>query len=191
MQKLSRDFYLQDTIEVAKGALGKIVVRRTNDGILSGRIVETEAYLCNDPACHAHRGMTKRNQVMFGEPGHAYVYFTYGMHFCLNFVAQPHGTAEAVLIRALQPLGGIEIMRQNRYKHRDLDLCSGPGKLTQAMQIDSAMNGEDLLGDTLYVIDDGADVGEIIARPRIGLRVAVDKPWRFYPAAYKTWVSKQ
>ncbi len=188
--KLSRDFYLQDTIEAAREALGKIVVHRTEEGIIGGRIVETEAYLRDDPACHASRGMTKRNAVMFGDPGCAYVYFTYGFHHCLNFVTQPFGIGEAVLIRALQPLEGIDLMKRNRRAESDADLCSGPGKLTQAMNIDAALNGEDLLGDRLYVIDDGLDAGEIIARPRIGIKVAVDEPWRFYPAEYRKWVSR-
>lgn len=190
MKKLDRDFYLQDTIQAARAVLGKIVVHVTVEGIISGRIVETEAYLRNDPACHASRGMTKRNQVMFGEPAHAYVYFTYGFHYCLNFVTQPLGVPEAILIRALEPLDGIEIMKRNRNKDRIEDLCSGPGKLTQAMGIGIELNGESLLGDRLYVVDDYADVGEIIARPRIGIKEAVHEPWRFYPLDTKRWVSK-
>ena len=188
--KLTRDFYLQDTVQAAKALLGKVLVHKTAEAVLSGRIVEAEAYLCDDPACHASRGMTNRNQAMFGEPGRAYVYFTYGFHHCLNFVTQPAGVAEAVLIRALQPLEGVEIMKRIRAKTRETDLCSGPGKITQALMIDSSLNGEDLLSDRLYVLDDCADVGEIIARPRIGIKQATDKPWRFYPARYGRWVSK-
>lgn len=189
MKKLEREFYLQDTVEAAKALLGKVLVHNTENGILSGRIVETEAYLHNDPACHASRGMTKRNRIMFGEPGHAYVYFTYGFHYCVNFVTQPWGMPEAVLIRALEPLQGIEIMKQNRNKEKLKDLCSGPGKLTQAMMIDLALNGEDLLSDRLYVLDEGFDVGEIAAVPRIGIKEATDKLWRFYPIRCKEWVS--
>jgi DNA-3-methyladenine glycosylase len=188
--KLPRDFYLHETIQVARACLGKILVHETDEGILSGQIVETEAYLHDDPACHASRGMTKRNEMMFGEPGHAYVYFTYGFHYCVNLVTQPKGTPEAVLIRALQPIDGIEIMMANRNKDQLHDLCSGPGKLTQAMGIGPELNGADLLGGSLYVLDDDEDVGEIIAKPRIGIKQAVREPWRFYPAECREWVSK-
>lgn len=191
MHKLGLEFYLQNTVEAAKTALGRILVHSTPEGIVSGRIVETEAYLRDDPACHANRGMTRRNAVMFGEPGRAYVYFTYGFHYCLNFVTQPEGIAEAILIRALEPLEGIDQMRHNRGRNSLRDLCSGPGKLTQAMGIDISLNGEDLLGDRLYVLDDGTDVGELTARPRIGIKEATDVLWRFYPAAYSDWVSKR
>ena len=188
---LEREFYLRDTVEAARDALGKVLVHETPDGIISGRIVETEAYLRDDPACHACRGMTNRNRVMFGEPGHAYVYFTYGFHYCLNFVTQPNGTAEAILIRALEPLEGIKLMRRNRRRDRLEDLCSGPGKLCQALGIDMSLNGEDLLGDRLYVLDDNTDAGEIIVRPRIGIRQAADNPWRFYPARALRWISRR
>ncbi len=190
LEKLNHEFYLLDTIEAAKACLGKILVHRLPEGILSGRIVETEAYLFDDPACHASRGMTNRNRVMFGDPGHAYVYFTYGFHYCLNFVTRPRGIAEAILIRALEPLEGIDLMKYNRNKTREHDLCSGPGKLTQALGIGPELNEEDLLGDRLYVLDDGADAGEIVARPRVGIKVAAEELWRFYPADYKEWVSK-
>ena len=190
LSKLPREFYLQETVHVARACLGKILVHKTDEGIISGRIVETEAYLCDDPACHASRGMTKRNAMMFGEPGHAYVYFTYGFHYCMNLVTRAEGVGEAVLLRALEPLEGIELMKRNRGKDDPHDLCSGPGKLTKALGIDSILNGEDLLKDKLYVIDDGTDVGEVICRPRIGIKVAIHEPWRFYPVDYKEWVSK-
>ncbi|MCX6343626.1 MAG: DNA-3-methyladenine glycosylase [Armatimonadetes bacterium] len=190
MNKLDSDFYVQNTVEVARAALGKIVVH-VNDGVVtSGRIIETEAYLHDDPACHASRGMTKRNEIMFGEPGRAYVYFTYGFHYCLNFVTQPKGIGEAILIRALEPIDGIDVMMQNRNKERLEDLCSGPGKLTQAMGIAKELNGECLADGRLYVIDDGLDIGEIIIRPRIGIKEAIDEPWRFYLERYRRWVSK-
>lgn len=190
MKKIGRDFYLNDTLVAAREVLGKLIVHVSSAGIVSGRIVETEAYLHDDPACHASRGKTRRNQVMFGEPGRAYVYFTYGFHYCLNFVTRPEGVPEAILIRALEPLDGIEIMMRSRNKNRLEDLCSGPGKLTQAMGIGPDLNGEDLLGDRLYVLDDGTDVGPVITRPRIGIRNAVDELWRFYPENYKRWVSR-
>lgn len=190
LSKLPRDFYLQDTVHIARICLGKLLVHETDEGIISGRIVETEAYLCDDPACHASRGMTKRNAMMFGEPGHAYVYFTYGFHYCMNLVTRAEGIGEAVLLRALEPLEGIDLMKRNRGKDDPHDLCSGPGKLTKALGIDIKLNGEDLLGDKLYVIDDNTDIGEIISRPRIGIKVAIHEPWRFYPTAYREWVSK-
>lgn len=189
--KLERDFYLQDTLQAARAVLGKVLAHRTVDGLLTGRIVETEAYLRDDPACHGSRGMTPRCRTMFGDPGHAYVYFTYGAHYCLNLVTQPAGTPEAILIRALVPLEGLEAMKRRRNKEREAELCSGPGKLTRALGIDGALDGEDLLGDRLYVLDDGADQGAIIARPRVGIREAADKPWRFYLEQYADWVSRR
>ncbi len=190
-RKLGRDFYLRDTIDAAKAVLGKVLAHNTPEGLISGRIVESEAYLHDDPACHACRGMTPRNRTMFGEPGHAYVYFTYGNHHCLNFVTQPAGVAEAILIRALQPLEGVDLMRRNRRKDRLEDLCSGPGKLAQAMGIDLSLDGVDLMGDRLFVVDEGLDPGLIVARPRIGIREAADKLWRFYPQSYEAWVSRR
>ena len=189
--KLPRDFYLRDTVATAEEMLGKVLVHQSERGIVSGRIVETEAYLHDDPACHASRGRTRRNEVMFGDPGHAYVYFTYGFHHCLNFVTQPNGVPEAVLIRALVPIKGIELMRQNRMREKDVELCSGPGKLTQALGIDISLNGEDLLGDRIYVLDDGTNVADVERRPRIGIKEATDKLWRFYPADLRKWVSKR
>ncbi len=190
MEKLSRDFYLMDTLKVAVELLGKILVHRTGEGVVSGRIVETEAYLRDDPACHASRGMTDRNATMFGNAGHAYVYATYGNQYCLNLVTQPIGVPEAVLIRALVPLDGIELMLRNRATRLE-NLCSGPAKLTQAMGITLELNGEDLIGERLFVVDDGADVGPVVSRPRIGIRVGTDKLWRFYPVQFAQWVSKR
>jgi DNA-3-methyladenine glycosylase len=190
MQKLDREFYRRDTIEAAHMLLGKILVRETPAGVLSGRIVETEAYVFGDPASHSTRGRTPRTEVMFGEPGHAYIYFIHGLHFCMNIVSHPDDLPGGVLIRALEPLDGIELMGRNRGIDSVTQLCSGPGKLTQAMQIDASLRGEDLLGDRLYVADDGTDVGEIVARPRIGVRHAADRLLRFYPKLYRQWVSK-
>ena len=189
--KLRRDFYLRDTLDAARDVLGHILVHETPDGVIAGRIVETEAYLHNDPACHASRGKTNTNKTMFGEPGHAYVYLTYGTHYCMNVVTQPPGLPEAILIRALEPVAGIELMKRNRDKDDPEDLCSGPGKLTQALAIDASLDGEDLLSDRLYVLDDETDIGEIIASPRIGITVAKEELWRFYPAKYRKWVSRQ
>ncbi len=190
MRKLDREFYRRDTIEASKTLLGKILVHETPEGRISGRIVEVEAYIQGDPAAHSTRGRTPRTEPMFGEPLHAYVYFIYGCHSCINVVTHPDGTAGAALVRALQPLEGIELMKRNRSNLPLHQLCSGPGKLTAAMGIDVSYSGEDLLGDRLYLLDDGTDVGEIVARPRIGIKVATDKLWRFYPPRYKEWVSK-
>lgn len=190
MEKLDREFYRRDTIEAARVLLGKILVRRTDEGVISGRIVETEAYVYGDPASHSTRGRTPRTEVMFGEPGHAYVYFIHGLHNCMNIVSHPDDLPGGVLLRALQPIDGIELMQRNRGKDSVTDLCSGPGKLTQAMAIDTSLRGEDLLEDRLYVIDDETDVGEIVARPRIGVKKAADRLLRFYPTKYRHWVSK-
>lgn len=187
--KLDRDFYNRDTLTVARDCLGKMLVYESPQGVLAGRIVETEAYLKDDPACHASRGITRRNATMFGEPGHAYVYFTYGFHHCLNFVTMPSGVGEAVLIRALEPLHGIETMKRNRGKENLRDLCSGPGKLTQALGIDRSLDGADLCGSVLYVLDAPAVEGQVVARPRVGIREWTDRLWRFYPASLVQWVS--
>lgn len=181
-QPLFREFYLQDTVEAARAILGKVLVRRTPEGIIAGRIVEAEAYTQNDPSCHACRGMTKRNAQMFGPPGHAYVYFTYGMYFCLNAVTAPEGTGEAVLIRAVEPLEGIELMEKNRGTQVLGNLASGPGKLCMAFGLDRLQNGLDLTGSDLTIVDDGFVPGEIVTTTRIGIREAADYPWRFYLA---------
>jgi DNA-3-methyladenine glycosylase len=188
---LPREFYLQDTISAARALVGKLLVHNTPEGAISGRIVETEAYLRGDPACHANRGMTERNRVMFGPPGHAYVYFTYGMHFCMNAVTQPEGEAEAVLIRALQPIEGIELMARNRKVTEPRNLCSGPGKLTQALGLNRAHNGLDLTNSCLIIADGGEEVGNIVVTTRIGIKVFMDKPWRFYSERLAAWVSRR
>lgn len=190
MRKLDREFYRRDTIEAAHVLLGKILVRQTDRGTMSGRIVETEAYVFGDPASHSTRGRTPRTEVMFGEPGHAYVYFIHGMHNCMNIVSHPDDLPGGVLLRALEPLDGIELMQHNRGKESIADLCSGPGKLTKSLDIDTSMRGEDLLGDRLYLVDDGTDVGEIIAKPRIGVKRAAHLLLRFYPVRYRQWVSR-
>lgn len=190
MEKLGREFYSRNMVEVAKAVLGKILVHQTADGIVSGRIIETEAYAQGDPASHSTRGRTPRTHVMFEEPGHAYIYLIYGFHYCLNLVSHLPGIAGGVMIRALEPLDGIELMKRNRGKENVCDLCSGPGKLTRAMAIDKSLYGEDLLGDRFYILDDDTEAGEIVARPRIGIKVGMDKLWRFYPVKYREWVSK-
>lgn len=180
---LGREFYRRDTVQVAKDLLGKIIVRAVDNNTVSGMIVETEAYRStDDPASHSHRGRTERNSVMFGEVGHAYVYFTYGNHYCMNIVAKnSHTPAGAVLIRAIEPNDGISFMQ----KHRDMEdiynLTSGPGKLTQALAINKKQNGADVTRrGKLYVVNGKqVDESKIVATSRIGIKLAVDKQWRF------------
>lgn len=181
IKKLRRQFYNGPTLKVAKELLGKYLVVQKDGNRLSGKIVETEAYIgFNDPASHAYKKKTPRNQVMFGHPGHAYVYFTYGMYHCLNFVTEENGCPAAVLIRALEPFEGIDLMKKRRRKQKLQDLASGPGKLCQALDIDRKLNGADLCGNSIYVQDRG-EVPKIIARsPRIGIKEGKEKKWRFF-----------
>jgi DNA-3-methyladenine glycosylase len=175
---LSRDFYARPAVEVARDCLGKILVH----GKTAGRIVETEAYLgVDDRAAHAWRGMTDRTRVIFGPPGHAYVYFIYGMYECLNFVAEPVGQAGCVLIRALEPVSGIAAMQRRRPAAKRVeDLASGPGKLTLALGITRKQNGADLTNSALQVreLRDEPAV-EIATTPRIGITHCADWPLRF------------
>lgn len=183
--KLSREFYNRPALEVATDLLGKVLVRRFERRILSGTIVETEAYVGpHDLACHASKGRTPRTEVMFGPPGFSYVYQVYGFHFCFNVVTEPEGYPAAVLIRALEPLEGTHRMRQFRGgERRDTDLTSGPGKLCQALAIDKRLNGEDLLENRLWIEDRRFSSGPIAATARVGINYAgkyADKPWRFF-----------
>ena len=182
--KIQRSFYAQSTLQVARQLLGKYLVRKHPDGTTVGKIVETEAYVGpHDLACHAAKGRTARTEVMFGGPGHAYVYFIYGVYYCLNIVTEEVGHASAVLIRALEPIEGIELMRKRRGLDELRKLASGPGKLCLAMAIDKALNAADMSrGNVLYVEDRGERAAKIVARPRIGVDYAgkwKDKPWRF------------
>jgi DNA-3-methyladenine glycosylase len=179
---LPHAFYDRASVEVARDLLGKTLWRRTEAGLTAGIIVETEAYDgANDPASHAWRGRTQRNAVMFGPPGRAYVYFTYGMHYCLNAVTGPVGQASAVLLRAIQPVVGIELMRERRGTTiPDRDLARGPGRLCQALGITTADDGTDLTGDALWISEtvDAPDL-LIATTPRIGITRAAELPWRF------------
>ena len=182
---LDRDFYNRDTLRVACDLLGKKLIRIKNGEKLSGTIVETEAYCGRrDSACHAHRGMTKRNAVMFGWPGHAYVYFTYGLHHLLNLVTGPPGNPCAVLIRAIEPLCGLQTMEANR-KKRGRHLTDGPAKLCQALGIDLAFNGWDVTSGTQLWLEDTPESKprSIEATPRIGIPYATfedrEALWRF------------
>ncbi len=175
---LKREFYERPTVTVARELLGKVLVH----GPAAGIIVETEAYLGGDDlAAHSARGITDRTRVIFGPPGHAYVYFIYGMYECLNLVAEPAGTPGCVLIRALEPIAGIELMRQRRPAARKLeDLASGPGKLTLAMGITRAHNGADVTRGALVVREPAEPRRvQIAVTPRIGIRECADWPLRF------------
>lgn len=185
-------FYAQPTLEVARALIGKTLSRRTAEGVTAGIIVETEAYVSAiDPSAHGYRGKTSRNAVMFGPPGHAYVYFTYGMHHCLNIVTEGEGVAAAVLLRALEPTAGIALMRSRRGERiADRDLARGPGRLCAALALTLADNGLDLCGDALWLEDtpDFPPDAPIAATPRIGIAQAADWPWRFV-LADSPWVS--
>jgi DNA-3-methyladenine glycosylase len=180
---LGRNFYSRHPRSVAHDIIGKTLVRRLDDGqILKGIIVEAEAYGGNrDPASHAFRGVTQRNAVMFGEAGHAYVYFTYGFHNCLNFVTGEKGVASAVLIRALEPKEGIEMMIRLRKTGELTHLTNGPGKLCQALSIDRSLNGIDVTSreSKIHVINGGLEM-KVISAIRIGIKTGKEKKWRFF-----------
>jgi DNA-3-methyladenine glycosylase len=182
-KKLPRSFYQQPTLRVATALLGKIVCRSVNGSLLTGRITETEAYDARiDPACHAYRGQTARNAAMFGEAGTAYVYFTYGNHFMFNVVTEAKDIAAAVLIRAIEPLSGLDEMQQRRGRiSRTEDLTNGPGKLTAAFGIDRSLNGIWLDTPQLFIAD-APDVpkNKIATSSRIGISQGVALQWRFY-----------
>lgn len=193
LQKLPRSFYLRPTLTVAKDLLGKYFVRRLQNFTLVGKIVEVEAYLGeNDPASHAYSGRTKRNDVMFWKGGHLYVYFTYGMHFCANIVTEEKGKGCAVLLRAVEPIKGIEIIKRNReIKWRKgesatkVNVTNGPAKLCEAFNLKREQNGTDLLGNEIYLTY-GETVpfvlggSKIISTTRIGINNGSEKRWRFY-----------
>lgn len=186
-KKLPPDFFLHDTVTVARSLLGCVLWRRIGRKTLAVRIVETEAYVgANDPASHARRGLrSQRNESMYLEGGHAYVYFTYGMHWCLNVVTQEADIAEAVLIRGAEPIRGIDSIRERRPKaKRDYELTNGPGKICMAMNIDRSLDGERLDGDRLWITARDIEVRDedIAVSPRIGIEgsgEAASWPLRF------------
>ena len=193
MEKLKREFYDRDTLTVARELLGKHLVRVLDGETLVCRITETEAYIGRcDKACHAYNyRRTARTETLFTQPGPAYIYFIYGMYHCLNFVTEPEGEPAAVLIRGLEAVSGLETMIRLRYPkvtgeltaYQRKNFLNGPGKLCKALSLDRSLNGTDLTGDTLYVLDDGETPEHINTGPRIGIdyaEEAVDFPWRFW-----------
>jgi DNA-3-methyladenine glycosylase len=189
---LTTDFYARPTLEVARDLLGKVLRHRTPEGVTAGRIVEVEAYIGeDDPACHAAPGPTTRNAPLYGPPGVAYVYLNYGLHYLVNAVCEPAGSPAAVLIRALEPIDGLPIMRERRSRVKwrrgkpappDHELCRGPGNLSIALGITLAQNRLPLTRGALVIEDRGAAVSDIVWGPRIGIRVGVERPWRAFVA---------
>jgi DNA-3-methyladenine glycosylase len=185
---LSRDFYARPTLDVARDLLGKILRHRTPEGTAAGRIVEVEAYIGEeDPACHAAPGPTARNAPLYGPPGVAYVYLNYGLHYLVNAVTEAEGSPAAVLIRALEPVEGLSLMRTRRAQAKwrrgkplpaDHELCRGPGNLTVALGITLAQNAKSLTRGGLTIEDRGERVHDIAWGPRIGIRVGTEHPWR-------------
>jgi DNA-3-methyladenine glycosylase len=178
--RLGRDFYERSVHDVARDLVG-CTVRHAGT---SGRIVETESYHMDEPACHAYAGVTSRTRTLFGPPAHAYVYFSYGVHSLLNAVCEEEGVGAAVLIRALEPVDGLELMRTRRGLERLEELCSGPGKLTQALGVGLAHNGSSLVDGPieLHARDPRAAAPRIVMGERIGITKAADLPWRFCDA---------
>ena len=193
MARLPRSFYARPTLEVAADLLGKVLAHRTGTGLASGLIVEVEAYVGeSDPACHAAPGRTPRNMPLYGPPGFAYVYLNYGVHYLVNVVTEPEDSPAAVLIRALEPLDGIPLMRRRRMRRRtdrhkssraripDHALCRGPGNVTHALGITLKDNRLDLLGDKLFIDERGHRAGELRWSPRIGISVGTERHWRCF-----------
>jgi DNA-3-methyladenine glycosylase len=185
VQRLPREFFGRSVHEVARELIGCTLLFEGCGGV----IVETESYEADDPACHAYVGLTDRTRVIFGPPGHAYVYLSYGIHSLLNAVAEPEGEAAAVLIRALQPTVGLERMRERRGERPDADLCSGPGKLTEALGIGLEQNETDLCRAPFLLTPPVGERPEVVVGPRIGITKAADLPWRFC-AAESSYVSR-
>lgn len=201
MARLCREFYIGDTVKIAQNLLGKYLVRRFDSELLVCRITETEAYVgAIDKACHAYGyRQTKRNATMFGNAGHAYLYLIYGMYTCLNFVTNPVGEPDAVLLRGLEPVFGTDTLCRLRYgkpwaeltAYQRKNFCNGPGKCCKALSLDTSLDGCDLTGDTLFLCDNLRDIGltdspqpprKIAVGKRIGIdyaQEAKDFPWRF------------
>ncbi|MHB8139795.1 MAG: DNA-3-methyladenine glycosylase [Vulcanimicrobiaceae bacterium] len=172
-----------ETVALARSLIGHLLVRRLDGVTLVGRIVETEAYPPGDPASHAFRGRTPRNAALFGPPHRAYIYFIYGSSYCANVVSDVEGVGAAVLVRALEPLSGLDVMRSRRGGRRDRELCRGPGRLCAALGIDRRCDGLDLTGDEgLWLAAPVGPIGRLRAGRRVGISVAVARRWRFWEA---------
>ncbi len=184
LRRLRRDFYARSVHDVARDLVGSVV----RHGETAGRIVETESYHMEEPACHAFAGVTERTRTLYGEPGQAYVYFSYGIHSLLNAVSEGGGIGAAVLIRALEPLDGIEVMRERRGLERVEELCSGPGKLTQALGIGLSLNGSSLVDGPIELLarEQAAREPRVVAGERIGITKAIELPWRFCAAGSRS-----
>jgi DNA-3-methyladenine glycosylase len=183
MEPLPREFYSRDTRVVARDLLGKYLIRHLNDENIVAKIVEVEAYRgSDDPASHAYKGQTPRNQLMFGKAGFSYVYFTYGKHYCLNVTTEKEGIPGAVLIRAIEIMDGLELARRNRKANSLVNLSNGPGKLTEALNITKIHNGLDLTErNELFIRHSEIDRShEITVSRRIGIKAGSEKLWRFY-----------
>ena len=195
MAKLTKSFYQrQDVVKIARELIGKVLVTNVNETLTSGVIVETEAYSGNERGCHAYNGMTERNKVMFDVGGRAYIYLCYGIHQMMNVVTNEKGKADAVLIRALKPLAGIDRMLERARTKSIKRLTSGPGKLTKALGICRELNGHSLKGSDIWIQDQGISVTthQIVSSPRIGIDYAGEDallPWRF-SLKDSEWVSK-
>jgi DNA-3-methyladenine glycosylase len=186
---LTRAFYLRPTLTVARELLGKVLVHRTPAGVVAGMIVETEAYIGeDDPACHAAPGLTLRNAPLYGQPGRAYVYLNYGIHYLVNAVTEAEGSPAAVLLRALEPLEGLDAMRVRRTRGGvvppDADLCRGPGNLTRALGISLEENRLDLAESRLTIEDRGFAIRKVSRGARIGIRVGTERRWRFWATGH-------
>ncbi len=181
MKLLGRSFFERYTPDVAQELLGCVLVRKIGGKVLSGKIVEVEAYRGgDDPASHSFRGATKRSAIMFGEAGHVYVFFSYGNHWCLNFTTEGQGMPGAVLIRALEPVEGIGEMIKNRRVHEIARLTNGPGKLTKALSIDRAFNGEDLIKSKRLYVAGREEPVRVVASARIGISKGLEQQWRYF-----------
>lgn len=186
--KLARSFYARPTLEAAQALLGQILVHHSPQGATSGVIVETEAYLAQDPASHSVRGATPRNKSMFLPPGFSYIYRSYGIHWCFNISTFQEGIGEAVLVRAIQPIDGLDLMAERRGLDDPRLLCAGPGRLCQAFAFSGDLDGIDLLGDTLW-LQPGPAPRELVTTTRIGISRGAELPYRFY-IKDSPWISK-
>ncbi|HWD09571.1 MAG TPA: DNA-3-methyladenine glycosylase, partial [Actinomycetota bacterium] len=181
MSGLARSFYERDPLLVAPALLGRTLVHESPDGVVAGRIVEVEAYCgFRDPASHAYRGETRRNAVMFGPGGYLYVYFTYGMHYCANAVCETPGHPGAVLLRAVEPVAGQQLMAARRGVSAPRLLARGPARLAQAFGLDLSHNGVDLVSGAVRIEGEARLAGPVATSPRVGISRAAEEPWRYY-----------